>query len=889
MPSFRWLDQVAMRLRMLFRRGRAGDRLTQELEFHLEQQIAENRTAGMNEKAAREAALRTFGNPTVLREQTRATWSWTTLDLFLLDLRQSIRGLRRAPGFSAVVILVLALGIGANVALFSVVHAVLLNALPFHDPNSLVRVFEADSRGRFQDNIVAGGSFAAWKEQQKSFTDLAIKRGTGYDLSGGFSGSGGQLPEYIHAEVASWNLFPLLGVHPALGRLFTADDDRPGANGTVVLTWGLWKRRYAGDPAILGKTIELDARPFTVIGILPEWFQYPDAKIQLWTPIYHEKSPDLMRMVAAHNFDVIGRLKPGVTPAQANADLTAIQAGIRRQHPDGPVNDATNIRPILDAEVRDVKPGLYALLAATACLLLIACLNIASLFIARSSARQRETAVRTALGGSRLRLMRSTLLESLLLSTAGGVAGLALAAGGLRWLVAVRTDIPRAEDIHLDGWAMLFALGVVFLCALLAGLFPALAATDRHILRSLQANSRTQAGSTGRVRLRRTLLALEVGLTVVLLIGSGLLLKTYQRLRSADPGCAVNNVLTMEIVLPKGKYNTDIKRVGFAETLAQHFAELRGVAAGLTTMLPTEGVGRNDTYSIKEHPPLPQGQTLAAVTVFVDPGYFSAMQIPLIAGRFFQPDDRLDRAQSVIISQTLAHREFPDENPIGKHLVASITSAGQQTFEIVGIAGDTRADIASPPEPTFYFPLYMGSERGLILTLRTRSEAASMALTAQKIIAGIDPGLPVANILTMDQLIGQATLEPSFDAVLLLSFAILSLVLAAVGLFGVLSFLVSQRTAEIGIRLALGAERSQIARLMLTDGLKPALLGLALGLVASAAATRLMQSLLYGTQPLDPAVFATVAFTLVAVAAGACLLPALRAARLDPMQALRTE
>ncbi|MFC5861164.1 ADOP family duplicated permease [Acidicapsa dinghuensis] len=887
MPSF--ITRLTIKLRMLFGRRKAAEQLDSELSFHLEQQISENIAAGMSPAEARKAALRIFGSPDLAREQARATWSWTGLDHFLLDLRLCIRGLRRAPGFSAVVILVLALGIGANVALFSVVHSVLLNALPFHDSGRLVRVFEADSRGRYQDNIVAGGSFAVWKEQQKSFVDLAIKRSAGYDLAGGLSGSGSKLPEYVHAEIASWNLFPLLGIQSALGRLFTADDDHPGANGTVVLSWSLWKRRYAGDPAILGKTIELDARPFTVIGILPEWFQYPDAKIQLWTPLYHEKSAEMMRMVEAHNFDVIGRLKPGITPAQATADLSAIQAEVRRQHPSGPVSDAVNLRPILDAEVRGVKSGLYALLAATGCLLLIACLNIASLFIARSAARQRETAVRTALGGSRLRLMRNTLLESLLLSSAGGLAGLVLAAIGLRWLVAVRTDIPRAENIHLDGWALLLALGVVFLCAALSGLVPALAATDRNILRSLQANTRTQAGSIAGVRLRRSLLALEVGLTVVLLVGSGLLLKTYQRLRSANPGCATRDVLTMELALPKGKYNTDIKRVAFAETLTQRLSEVRGISAGLTTQLPAEGVGRNDTFSIQEHPPLPLGQTLTAVTVFVDPGYFSAMQIPLISGRLFQPDDRFDHGQSVLINESLARRDFPNENPIGKHLFTNVVSLDPHPLEIIGVVGDTRADIAAPPEPTFYFPLYLGSERGLILTMRTRSDASSIALTAQKIIAGIDPDLPVSNILTMDQVIGEATLAPSFDAALLISFAILSLVLAAVGLFGVLSFLVSQRTSEIGIRLALGAERGQITRLMLADGLKPALFGLALGLVASAAATHLMQSLLYGTQPLDPAIFTAVAITLVAVAAGACLLPALRASRLDPMQALRTE
>ena len=886
MGTMRWREKAAMRFRMLLGRRSAGSQLRDELDFHLERQIAENIAAGMAPREARNAALRAFGNPEQLREQARASWSWTGLEMLLHDLRQGMRSLQRAPGFSAIVILVLALGIGANVALFSVVHSVLLTALPFADAGQLVRVFEADSRGRYQDNIVAGGCFAAWKSQSKSFTDLATKRSTGYNLSG----SNNQLPEFVHAQIASWNIFPLLGVKPAMGRLFTADDDRPGAEGTVVLTWGLWKRRYAGDPAIVGQTIQLDARPFTVIGVLPAWFQYPDAKVQLWTAIYRERSPLLMQAVTAHNLDVIGRLKPGVTEAQANAELTAIQAEVRRQHPDGPVSDATNLRPILDAEVRDVKPGLYALLAATGCLLLIACLNIASLFVARSASRQREMAVRTALGGSRLRLMRGTIIESVLLATAGGLAGVGLAAAGLKWLVSVRTDIPRAEEIHIDGWALLFALGAVLICSLLAGLLPALAATDRQILRSLQANSRSQAGSMGRVRLRRLLLALEVGLTVVLLIGSGLLLKTYQRLRAVDLGCATHDVLTMEVTLPGGSYGTDTKRVAFAEELTQRLSAVQGIAAaGLTTMLPAEGVGRDDVYSIKEHPPLPQGQMLGAVTVFADPGYFPAMQIALKAGRLFQSGERLERARSVIVNETLARTEFPGEDPLGRHIVGSITSEQPSSYEIVGVVADTHTEIATPARAIMYFPLYGGSERSLILTVRTRSDAAGIALTVQKVIAQIDRDLPVANVLTMEQVIGEATLEPSFDAVLLLSFAILSLMLAAVGLFGVLSFLVSQRTSEIGIRLALGAERGQIARLMLGDGLKPALLGLALGLAASAAMTHWIQSMLFGTSPLDTAVFVLVAVTLLAVSAAACLLPAYRASRLDPMQALRTE
>jgi predicted permease len=884
MSTMRWKDKLRMRLQMFLDRKRAGERLQDELRFHLEQQVEENIAAGMSPEAARRAALRSFGNPEALREQTRDTWSWNWLDLLLLDLKQSIRSLRRAPAFSTTVILVLALGIGANVALFSVVHAVLLKSLPFPDADRLVRVYEADARGRFQDNLVTGGSFATWKAQSKSFQDLAIKRSTGYDLSG----AGSELPEWVNAEIGSWNVFPVLGVQPVIGRFFSPEDDRPGANATVVLTWGLWKRRYGANPAILGKTILLDARPFTVIGVLPAWFQYPDAKVQLWAPLYHEKSSSLMQMFTAHDFDVIGRLKPGISSAQANAELKAIQLQIRRQNPDGPVDDAVNLRPILDAEVHQVRPGLYALLAATTCLLLIACLNIANLLVARAATRRREIAVRTALGGTRLRLVRAQVLESLLLSAAGGVAGIGLAAAGLRWLVSVRSDIPRAESIHIDVAALIFGLAAIVVTGLLSGLIPALATGDRQILRALQESARSQTGGVGRVRVRRILLALEVGLTVVLLIGSGLLLKTYQHLRSVDLGCATHNILTMDFTLPKGSY-PGVKRIAFAEQLAQRVSNMQGVAAvGLTTILPGEGYGRDDTFTIHEHPALPQGQVIDASTAFVDPGYFAAMQIPLLSGRLLAPDDRLGRAPSVVVNESLVREDFPGEDPLGKHIVSAATE-DEQSYEIVGVVADTKDSVALPTRAAIYFPLYLGSERSMTLAVRTRVEPTSMALPIQKVLAAIDNNLPVAHVLTMEQVIGQATLEPSFDAVLLLAFAILSLILAAVGLFGVLSFLVSQRTAEIGIRLALGAHRNQIARLMLADGLRPALLGLVLGLAASASITRLIQSMLFGTHPLDPSVFGVVTVTLLSVAIAACFIPAWRASRLDPTQALRAE
>jgi predicted permease len=889
MPHQPVLSQLRIQIQMLFGRGKAGAQLEDELRFHLEQQIAENMAAGMNAKEARNAALRTFGNPGAIREQARETWSWNSLDLLMVDLRQSIRSLRRDPSFSIVAILVLALGIGANIALFTVVHSVLLKPLPFNDPERLVRIYEADARGRFRDNIVAGGVFAIWKTQSKSFTDLAIKRLAGYNLSEASKESNGAPPEFVLGEISSWNLFPLLGVKPALGRFFSADEDRPGANGAVVLSWGLWKRRYGGDPAVLGRTIDLDAKPYTVIGVLPADFTYPNANVQLWAPLYHERSAEMMQMVQAHNFDVIGRLKPGVTSVEATAELDTIQKRIRRQNPTGPVNDAANLRPILDAEVYGVKSGLYALLAATGCLLFIACLNIAGLLIARSATRRKEIAIRTALGGSRVRLIRTQILESVLLSAGGGLLGAAIAYAGLRWLVAVRTDIPRASSIHIDSFTLVFALASVLVCGLIAGLIPAFAANNRNILQSLQESSRGNSGGAGRVGLRRLLLAAEVGLSVVLLVGAGLLLKTYEQMRAVNLGCATHNILTVDVTLPKSTYNDGVKRVSFAEQLTTRVAALPGVrGVGMASTLPGTGHNGDDIFRIPEHPTRPSDELLDASTVYADPGYFQAMQIPLLSGRFLDPSEKLDKAHSLIVNQALAKQYFPGENPLGKHIVSDALGDGK-AYEIVGVVGDTRETLTDPAPPTIYFPFYLGQTRLVRLVTRSGGDATALALPIRKIIAAIDHELPLIGVFTMENLVGRATLQASFDALLLAAFAVFSLILAALGLFGVLSYIVAQRTSEIGIRIALGAQRKQVLRTVLFDGLRPAVTGLIAGLIASAIAARLIQSILYGTKPYDPAIFATVAVTLLLVAALACLVPAWRASRLDPMQALRVD
>ena len=885
----RWLQKLAMRVRMLFGRGAAGQGLDDEIRFHLERQIAENVAAGMSADEARYAALRNFGNPSLLREESRETWSWNGLEQFLRDIRYGVRTLRRTPGFAIIAIIVMALGIGANVAMFTVVRSVLLKPLPFHDPDRLMMLYES-TPNTDPYNIVSGGMYAEWNKYNKSFSTLALVQ----DSENALAASGGQLPENLTSAKVSWNLLTTLGVTPALGRDFTASDDTLAANGTVLLSWSLWKRRFGSDRGIVNRTIYIDAKPYTVIGVMPEWFAYPRPDSQMWTPVYHENPAKIMAMVDNHMFRVVGRLNPGVSPEQGRADLSVISRRVFDTHRDlAFVNPAANIRPLLEHMVGGVKRPLYVLLAATGCLLLIACMNVANLLVARAVARRKEQAIRTAMGGGRLRLLRERLMESLLLSAAGGALGLVLAYGALEWLVRSRRDMTRVESIHIDAIVAVFTVGVIALCALFAGLISALTIRDKALLTTLHESSRYASGSQSRAALRRVLLTVEVGLTVVLLTGAGLLLKSYERLRASDVGCATNNVLTMRIGLPGARYKTPGPApVNFFDTMLARVRALPGVdQAGLATAVPGQGWWEDDGFSVVEHPPLPQGQSLDALTRWADSGYFAAMGIPLLRGRTFNDSLRLEQAREVIISENLAKSFFPREDPLGKHLKTGgdSWSAGGKIYTIVGVVGDIRYDIGEAPKETKYFSLQDGTENYGTLVIRSSRDVDPLALPVQGLIQELDRDLAVSHVLTMNQLLGKSTLDQSFNTTLLVGFAALSLLLAAVGLFGVLSYIATQRTGEIGIRLALGAQREHVLGKILTDGLRPALIGLLLGLAASAGASRLLRTMLYETRPLDPMVFAAVSATLLAVAAMACLVPAWRASRLDPVQALRTE
>lgn len=871
-------------------RRRADAELREEINTFLSEEIAENMARGMAvEEAQRQARIK-LGNPQKARE---TLWRQNTLSAFDKlgrDVKYATRTLVRAPGFAAIAIAVMALCIGAATSLFTVVRSVLLRPLPFRDPGRLVMIFEHFRAPQFNQegfdyNVVAPADYYDWRAQTHGFEDMAIYHWSEFNLTG----ERGEFPEVVSAGSGAWNLFPLLGVQPAFGRTFTQAEDRPGGN-VAMLTWSVFMRRFAGDAGIVGRQIHLDSKPFTVVGVLPAWFTYPDAKIQVWVPFQAMSTPEILSHHDWHQSRVVARLRPDVSLASALSQVGAVQYREHLQYLNAPVAEDVASKTLIDDLALGVKKPLVILMFAVACMLLIGCLNVANLLVARSASRQKEVAIRGALGAQRFTLIREQLTESSLICFAGGASGVFLSTLATRLLATAWKDLPSAQSINLDGTVVAFACAMVFAAALLAGLLPAISSTGKTVLAALQSSSRTAGSNVSRTALRKTLLTVEIAVTVVLLIAAGLLLKSFLRLRSVDAGCVTDNVLTMSYSLPDNKYDKPAKVNAFNEALLERLRAMPGVqGVALGSVLPGAGYGGDDVFSIVEHPPVKPGDEFPdALNRTADPGYFSALKIPLLSGRYFTGQDRLNQANKVIISQQLARQYFPGEDPVGKHL--HVPARHDATYEIVGVVGDTRWRVSESIRPIFYFPILTGDNiDGMALAVHTFSNPLALSIPVQKQFATLDPELPVSDVLTMQQVIGESLGNASLSASLVLAFAVLSLVLASVGLYGVLSYLMTQRIVELGIRIALGARREQVLRLMLLDGLRPAVLGLALGLIASAAVTRAIQSVLYGMAPLDPGVFCAVSATLLLVAVLACSVPAWRASHLDPMQALRAE
>jgi predicted permease len=886
----RWLDRMRRSAATLFRRQSETARLDEEMRFHLEQEEAERVRMGAVPREARRAARREFGNPALLRDEARRGWNWGWLDTLARDLRFSVRALMRAPGFTVTAVAVMALCIGATTCLFTVVRAVLLSPLPFHDPDKLVMVYEHWRASTSGDpyNPVSPGDFYEWREHTQGFADMASY----YYSSLTVTGDHGEMPEMVAAQKGTWNFFSVLGVTPALGRTFREDEDRVGDNHVAILTWSFFQRRFGGDASIVGKTVRMAARPYTVVGVLPEWFVYPDARTQVWVPYSDGRTAEQLHEHDNHYPYVVARMKPGVSLKTATQEVSALQYRMHQQYAGQPVAEDAVSRPMIDDVVKDVKTPLMMMMAAVACMLLIGCLNVSNLLVARGAARQKEMAIRGALGAGRFALLREQMTETMILCGCGGSIGLLVALTGTAWLKLHWRGLPRAASIHIDLVIVLFTFGIVGLTAIVAGLLPALSSTQRGVLEGLKDTSRGAGVGVSRARLRKTLLSIEIALTVVLLLSAGLLLKSFVQLRTMDLGIASDHLLTLRYNLPQELYTKPEQSLAFSQSLLERVRRIPGVeSVGLGSTVPGAGWDGDQVFIIPERPNYESNKQPDAMIRYADPAYFATLGIPLIAGRVFNEHDRLDQSNKVIVTQELAKRYYPGENVIGRTVVmgTDITNK-KRTYEIVGVVGDTLWRAGERTKATMYYPVFSGvTGYRSTLVARTSGDPLNYAIAIQKEIAALDPQLPVVEVLTIPQIVGESTVNQSFSASLVLIFAGLSLLLAGVGLYGVLSYVVTQRVPEIGIRIALGAQRGQVLGLVLRDGLRPVGVGLAVGIGGGVAVGYVIRSLLYQTKPLDPAVFAIMATLLLLVAALASAAPAWRASSVDPMQALRTE
>jgi putative ABC transport system permease protein len=801
------------------------------------------------------------------------------METLLRDIRYGVRGLLKRPGFTAIALLALALGIGANTAIFSLVNAVLLRPLPFGEPDRLVWVY---------GNIRNGGNRASvspldyldYRKQNTAFEEFAAMISVPVPLN--FTGGGE--PERLTAGAVTGNYFQALGAKPALGRTFVLENEKPGSDQVAVLSYALWQKRFGGDPGIVNKTVILDGKPCAVIGVMPADFSFPQSA-ELWVPLNFDASPG-MKQRKAHFLRPIGKLKPGVTLAQAQADTDAVARRLEEQYPDTDTGWNLRLVSLREQLVGNTRPTLFILFGAVGFVLLIACANVANLLLVRAAGRQKEIALRTALGAGRFRIVRQMITESVLLALVGGALGMLLAFWGVDLLVTLSEgSIPPTAHVRIDATVLGFTLLISLLTGVLFGLAPALRTMKLNLSESLKEGGRTPGEGAQRNRTRSVLVVFESAVAVVLLIGAGLLVRSLIQLQNTSPGFDAHNILTMNVQLPEEKYATPEKAANFFSQLESRIGSLPGVeSVGLVSELPLSGQPNDMPYSIEGRPAASMDQMFDDDFRRVNSKYFSALRIPLLRGRTFTEQEVRESARVVVISELLARQTFPNEEPIGKRLVMSM---GNQPFEIIGIVGDIRhRALESRPAAAMYMPTY---ETGMNLVIRTKGEPTSIAAAARKEVQGIDPDQPVAAVRTMEQWLDTSTSGPRYRTTLLALFALVALVLAATGIYGVMSYSVSQRTHEIGVRMALGARQLDVLKLVVRQGMSLVVVGVALGLFGAFALTRVMSSLLFGVTAKDPLTFLSVAAVLTLIAFIACYLPARRATKVDPLVALRYE
>jgi putative ABC transport system permease protein len=809
-----------------------------------------------------------------------------TMTTLLQDLRYAVRVLLRSPGFTSIAVAALAIGIGANTAIFSVVNTLLIQQLPYEDPGALAVVWEHNIPRDEKNNVVSPGNFIHWREMQQSFEDLAAVSGSvGLSFKVTLTGNGD--PEDVGVQLASASLFTLLGVRPALGRPFTAEEDKPNSR-VAVISDRLWRRRYGADPGILRKPITISGNPYTVVGVMPPGFGYIDKTVEVWMPVGFSAES---RTPRGRWLSVLGRLKPGVTFERAQQDMTRVHAELTRLFPDFNTGWTARVVPLKEELIGEARPALLVLLGAVAFVLLIACANVANLLLARATSRQRELAVRAALGAGRGALVRQLLVESLVLATAGGLAGLLLASWSLhllRSVVADRLPVQRLEAVHIDGWVLAFTITASVVSGLLFGLLPALGASRTSLNDALKEGGRS--GSTARRnRSRAAFVAVEVALALVLLVGAGLLVRSFVRLLDVNPGFDPARTLTMDVSLPSSRYREPPKRVQFFRTLFERIDALPGVeSAGAISFLPLGGMGAATSFEVVGKPAPPAGQEPVADVRVVANDYFAALGIPLIKGRLFDEHDEADSKNRVIINDTMAAKYWPGEDAIGKRV--KISWNDDREDEVIGVVGDVRhSDLETDPLPTTYWPYPRFPYGAMTLAIRTRVEPTSVAGAVVGFIRRQDPELAVADIKTMEEVMSDSVAQRRLTMLMLAIFAGAALVLAAVGIYGVIAYSVTQRTQEIGIRMALGARHGDVLRMVMGQAMLMTVVGIVAGGAGAFLLTRLMTGLLFGVEPADPVTFLAVAGLLAGVAAAASYVPGRRATRVDPVIALRAE
>lgn len=799
--------------------------------------------------------------------------------------------LRKAPGFTLVAVVVLALGIGANTAIFSVVNAVLLRPLPFQDSDRLVQVWHVPPPKSFPGMTrfsVSPANYLDWEKQNHEFENMAIYGYRSYSMTGTAE------PEPVSAIGVSPEFFHVLRIQPILGRVFLPEENQSGRGKVAVLSQAFWQTHFASDPNIVGRTIALDSLSYTVVGVIPSKSIFPTSsdpksQPQLWTPLAWT---DVERAIRGnHNYQVIARLKPGADVKQAGAEMSTISARLEQEYPDDDKGWGATVVPLRDQLVGDVRPALMVLLGAVGFVLLIACANVANLVLVKTLARQKEIAIRTALGASSVRVAQQILSETLLLALTGGALGLIFAHFGVKLIVAfLAQSLPRTTDITVDGWVLAFTLAVSVFTGVIAGLLPAIRASKANLNDSLkQGLGRTDADSGGN-RTRSVLVISEVALSLVLLIGAGLMIRTLARLRSVDPGLDPHNVLTMTFALSSTKYDKPVQQIAFYDQLVQRVRGLPGVAsAGAIDSLPMGGGGSTQPIAVEGHPALAMSEQPEVAVRVVEPGFMETMRIPLLQGRGLSTADIADRPSVIVISESMARRFWPGENPIGKRL--TMTFSPEKSREVVGVVGDVKDDGLDVLDPvaTLYVPLAQQPTPYLSLVVRTSSPPSTLISAISNAVHEVDRQQPVLDVITMEDIVAGSLSHQRFNMLLLSAFSGLALLLAAIGIYSMLAYSVRRRMREIGVRMALGAQRGDILQMVLGQGTKLALIGTGIGIAAAFGLTRLMSSQLFGVTATDPVTFLSVAALIVLVALAACYIPARRATKVDPMVALRYE